>query len=119
MKQIFVVRKDLNMRKGKIGAQTAHASNDIIFQMINDGNIFENNYFIRWKENYMKKITLGVDTLDELMNIYNEAKTKIKYVSLIEDLGFTEFKDPTITCIGIGPDDETLIDTITKNLKCL
>ena len=35
VKQVIVIRKDLNMRKGKIGSQTAHASlASVLDQMI-------------------------------------------------------------------------------------
>lgn len=36
---------------------------------------------------------------------------------LIRDNGSTEFSEPTVTCIGIGPDWEENIDLVTGHLK--
>jgi len=35
------------------------------------------------------------------------------------DRGLTEIDPGTITCIGIGPDEERVLDKITGNLKLL
>ena len=36
---------------------------------------------------------------------------------LIKDAGKTFFKKPTVTCLGIGPDEEDKIDEVTSELK--
>ncbi len=67
----------------------------------------------------MKKVVVKVNDLNELMNIYKLAKKKRLYCAIIKDAGRTVLKEGTITCIGIGPNDEKKIDEITKDLKLL
>ncbi len=64
------------------------------------------------------KITLVVDTVDELMVLHNSYKN-ICGTSLVEDAGFTVFSEPTITCLGIGPIRDNLIGDDLKALKVL
>jgi PTH2 family peptidyl-tRNA hydrolase len=53
------------------------------------------------------------------MEIYNKAKEAGLEVHIITDSGRTEFKEPTKTCLAIGPDLSEKIDTITGHLKLL
>ena len=62
------------------------------------------------------KITLVVDTDEELLTLQNDYKN-ICGVSLVTDAGFTVFKEPTTTCLGIGPIPEDLIKENLKSLK--
>ena len=64
------------------------------------------------------KITLVVDTVDELKAI--QAKYKdICGTSLVTDAGFTVFKEPTTTCLGLGPISEYHIGDDLESLKTL
>lgn len=135
IKQMIIVRKDLNMRKGKMVAQGAHASLAVFFNMIKNpqqGSIIKNGdeevtYSFKsiskemdeWIMNKFTKICLSVDSEQELLNIYEEAKAIGLPCSLIQDAGLTEFKEPTYTTVAIGPAHEDLINPITKNLKLL
>ena len=38
---------------------------------------------------------------------------------LVRDAGHTEVPESTITCLGIGPDEDEKIDKITQELKLL
>lgn len=139
-KQIIVMRKDLNMRKGKMIAQGAHASLAIILDMmyIHDprGSVDDAGDPIEWIQKCLvihpdtpldfwlnksfKKIVVGAESLAECVNVYNEAKKAGIPCSLIEDKGLTEFGgEITITCCAIGPDDPEKIDKITGHLKLL
>jgi len=60
---------------------------------------------------------LYVWTEEELLEIYERARESGLTVELITDSGRTEFKEPTRTCLGIGPDDPEKIDKITGHLK--
>ena len=104
MKQVIIVRKDLNMRRGKEIAQGAHASMKAVLENI------EHPYVIEWLEGKFKKIAVSVDTENELMDLYNSATSAHLPVSLVLDAGLTEFNNiPTYTAVAIGPgpDDET------------
>lgn len=62
------------------------------------------------------KITLIVDTVDELREL-QEAYKDVCATHLVTDAGFTVFKEPTTTCLGIGPISEDMIDEDLKAIK--
>lgn len=49
IKQVIVVRKDLNMRKGKLAAQVAHASMKVFFDRMTKTSLAE---MTRWRGDY-------------------------------------------------------------------
>ena len=134
-KQVIVMRKDLNMRKGKMIAQGAHASLKAVLDSFrsystSDGTLIyeaefgtgEDCVMHNWLTGNFAKICVSVDSEEELMNIYNKAKAINDFIplSLIRDAGLTEFGGvPTYTCICIGPYISEEIDKITGHLKLL
>ncbi|MCD6381532.1 MAG: peptidyl-tRNA hydrolase [Candidatus Aenigmarchaeota archaeon] len=112
MKQAIVVRQDLNMPKGKLAAQVAHAS--LESALISDKKKVE-----EWRKNGSKKVVLKVKDLRELRKYLIDAKRAGLKVQLIKDAGNTFFKLPTITCLGIGPDEDKKMDEIVGDLKLL
>lgn len=66
--------------------------------------------------NHAYKITLIVDTVDEL-KVLQEAYRNVCGTSLVTDAGFTVFDEPTTTCLGIGPIREDMIGEDLKALK--
>lgn len=129
-KQIIVMRKDLNMRKGKMIAQGSHASLGIFTQKmtkVGDNPDGSADYAIvlgkdmkAWIDSKFTKICLSCDSEEELLELYEKAKKAGIDTVLITDSGLTEFNGvPTNTCIAIGPADELDIDIITGHLKLL
>jgi PTH2 family peptidyl-tRNA hydrolase len=127
-KQVIVMRKDLNMRKGKMVAQGAHASMKAIVDMMGEND--EENYLCLtykpktalkdWIEGRFTKVCLSVNSEKEMLELYQKAKDKGLICSLIVDAGLTEFKGvPTKTCIAIGPNWSDEIDEITGHLSLL
>jgi PTH2 family peptidyl-tRNA hydrolase len=125
-KQVIVMRKDLNMRKGKMVSQGAHAS----MKAILDWSIYENDGLLTelpkgsalesWINGLFTKICVSVDSEEELLDLYNKAMGAGLMVSMITDAGLTEFNGVhTKTCIAIGPDWADEIDPITNHLKLL
>lgn len=112
IKQVIVLRKDLNMRKGKMVAQGAHASLMSYIQA---------NERVRseWLGSGQTKICVGVDSEQELISIHERAQEMGLTSSLILDGAKTEFDEPTWTAVGIGPNSAELIDEITGKLKLL
>lgn len=106
------------MRKGKMCAQAAHASVKSLIDNLDmdNGWDFKIN---RWLEYGMPKIVVGIDSEDELFQLHQAAKEFGLNVTLIQDAGKTEFKEPTYTCIAIGPDEDHIVDKITRELKLL
>ena len=122
------MRKDLNMRKGKMVAQGAHASMKAILDSmawyprdnVMSIDLSKNKPMDNWLNDGVSKICVGVDSEKELMEIYNAAKRAGLICGLITDAGLTEFGGvPTKTCCAIGPNWSEDIDKITGHLKLL
>jgi len=125
-KMVVVVRKDLNMRKGKAMAQSNHGA----LSFLTRNGHWEGNMFIsnppnakeakEWMEDSFKKITVSVDSELELIEIHNKAQAAGLESHLIVDSGLTEFHGiPTPTVVAIGPHYSEKIDPITGHLKLL
>jgi len=112
MKQVILVRQDLNLPKGKLAVQVAHAS----VSAFNKSNFFKKRI---WLASGMKKIVLKVKDLKELKHFVAKAQQAGLVNYLIQDAGKTTVEPGTITCLGIGPDSEERIDQITSHLKIL
>lgn len=134
-KQVIIVRKDLNMRKGKIASQSSHASMKIFLDLCSKGVIYDDtegelekytfhykkdSAWDKWLNGRFTKIVVSCDSEQELDELYQKAKDKRLPCSMIVDAGLTEFNGvPTKTCIAIGPAMPNEIDEITKHLKLL
>jgi PTH2 family peptidyl-tRNA hydrolase len=119
VKQIIVVRKDLKMRRGKECAQVAHASIAFLSRQLqgNKNNIKLSEAAREWVESSFKKVCVQVNSEEELLGIKIKAECAGLEVHLVTDAGLTEFKEPTNTCLAIGPDYSDKIDAITGQLK--
>ena len=126
LKQVIVIRKDLNMRRGKSEAQAAHASMKVFFDRAvktsYDGERIMCFYLTPemdvWSSGQFTKISLSCNSEKELLQLYRMARFWEIPCSLVEDSGKTEFRGvKTITCIAIGPAKAEVIDKITGHLK--
>ena len=112
LKQVIVLRTDLEIGKGKLAAQAAHASVEAVLR--SSSKVVES-----WRASGAKKVVLKVDSETKLKQIHQLA-AKAKLVSvIISDAGLTQLKPGTKTAVGIGPDSESKIDKITGKLKLL
>lgn len=127
IKQVIVIRKDLGMRRGKEIAQGSHASMAFITRRLEyKEKLVKSHYYhelgfsneeYQWLESGFTKICLKVNSEEELIKIYNDAKSLGLEVHLVTDSGKTEFNGvPTKTCLAIGPDKSELIDKVTGHL---
>lgn len=126
VKQVIVVRKDLNMRKGKIAAQVGHAA----MKFLVDNNESERGDEIvvklsgdeaQWLlSGSFKKIVVGCDSEEQLRDLVFQAELADIEVHPIIDNGLTEFHgEKTLTCAAFGPCKAEDVDRITGNLKPL
>ncbi len=120
-KQVIVIRRDLQCRKGKLCSQAAHASlKAILDQCVKKKDTYTLHLDSRiepWINGLFKKICVSVNSEKELLEVYNKAKDAGLICSLIKDAGLTEFHGiPTLTCAAIGPDRADIIDIITGKL---
>lgn len=120
----------MNGVRGKLASQAGHAYLHSYWDAMRESNLTGD--FDRGQIEYIKsrqaieylrsdrayKITLVVDTVPELV-LLREAYKDTCGTALITDAGFTVFKEPTTTCLGIGPIAEEFIGDDLKALKTL
>ena len=114
IKQVIVVRTDLDMGKGKIAAQVGHAC------VLGAEHVRKSHY--EWFEEWwggQEKIVLKVSGLKDLQEVKLHAIDLNLPWSEVTDAGHTQISAGTTTCISIGPAPENLIDKITRDLKLL
>ncbi|HEY5602961.1 MAG TPA: aminoacyl-tRNA hydrolase [Gammaproteobacteria bacterium] len=127
IKQVVLVRKDLNMRRGKEIAQGSHASMAFLVEQLRgehfdgstqqDFQITLTNIDKTWLSEGMAKVCLRVNSEQELLHYHQQALDAGLRSHLILDSGRTEFKgQPTHTACAIGPGESPKIDAITGKL---
>ena len=114
IKQVVIVRTDLDMGKGKIAAQVGHAC------VLGAEHVRKSNseWFSEWWET-QEKVVLKVANLKELEQVMQDALEFGLPCSEVSDAGHTQIAPGTITCVSIGPAPEEKIDNITGDLKLL
>jgi len=114
IKQVIVVRTDLEMGKGKIAAQVGHAC------VMGAEHVRKSNpeWFNEWWAG-QEKVVVKVSGIKELQEIKRHAIELNLPWSEVSDAGHTQLAPGTTTCISIGPAPENLIDKVTGNLKLL
>lgn len=114
-KQVIIARQDLKLPKGKLGAQTAHASVEAVLLGVKRSP----EKVQKWRQEGMKKIILKVEDEKELLKYFQMAKDQGFLASLITDAGRTIVEPGTKTCIAIGPEEEGKVDSLTGELKMM
>jgi len=114
MKQVIIIRTDLDMGKGKIAAQVGHAC------VLGAEHVRKSNpeWFSEWWEG-QEKVVLKVANLKELEQLMQNAIEFGLPCAVVDDAGHTQLPPGTTTCISIGPAPEEKIDKITGDLKLL
>lgn len=114
IKQVIVVRTDLDMGKGKIAAQVGHAC------VLGAENVRKSHP--EWYESWwngQEKVVVKVPGPKELDEVKKHAIDLGLPWSEVTDAGHTQIAPGTTTCISIGPAPEEKIDKITGDLKLL
>lgn len=125
VKQVIVMRKDLNMRKGKMIAQGAHASLRVILDAgaATDSATYQiamTEPMARWMTGRFAKVCVGVTSEAALDEVMEKAKAAGLPCALIVDAGRTEFHGvPTKTCCAVGPAWADEVDKVTGELTLL
>ena len=142
VKQVILIRSDLEMSNGEMVTQGAHASiATILDKMVTyidhdyvDGGcgltvvklkekgkklkIDKNGYLDKWINYSFVKITLVIDSKEELELLHYKAKSLGIPTSLIDDK-IKSKKDRVLTACAIGPYWSDDIDKLTGNLNLL
>lgn len=111
-KQVILVRTDLKLPKGKLAAQVAHASVEAALKA-------SKSDLSKWRNQGQKKVVLKISSKEEVFKFKTICEDENVVCAVITDAGKTVIAPGTVTCIGIGPDSEEKIDSITGSLSML
>ncbi len=115
LKQVIIIRTDIEMGKGKMAAQVAHAS----LMSYLEANKSNKEVAEQWLRNGEKKIVLKIDDPDKMKRLFDAFKYKGVPCALVSDAGLTQLPPGTKTALGIGPWSSSEIDAFTSALKLL
>ncbi len=113
LKQVIILRKDLNMSKGKAAAQASHAA---VAAAIKSKREKQRDFEIWWRTG-QKKVVLAADSEVELLALENKLRATGVIVVKIDDAGRTQLPPNITTALGIGPHAQKDVEEITSTLK--
>jgi PTH2 family peptidyl-tRNA hydrolase len=116
MKQVIVIRIDLDLSGGKAVAQGGHAVMGAYFDSRDRWGPIAGDMLEAWNES-KKKVCLAIDSEEELLALAQACEKKNMGHYLVRDAGRTELEPGTVTALGIGPDFSRHIDEITGHLS--
>lgn len=115
LKQVIVVRTDLDLPKGKLCSQVAHAAL-LAALKVKEASPKKMG---EWLSQGGRKIVLKVGSEGKLDAVYQNARERGLPAYRVKDKGLTVVKPGTVTCVGIGPASSDKIDAVTGDLKLL
>ncbi|CAO1427798.1 unnamed protein product [Diamesa tonsa] len=114
-KLVLVVRNDLKMGKGKIGAQCGHGAVGAVLKAMKS----HPSLVRHWDNCGAAKIAVKVDSERDIEGIKKLAARRNLNYCLIRDAGRTQIAAGSATVLAIGPALVADIDEITGHLKLL
>ena len=114
-KQVIVFRSDLRLSKGKAAVQAGHAA----VTSAEEARKHRRQWWEDWIEEGQRKIAVKVKDEKELNKLEDQAEDLGLPYALIIDRGLTEIPPDTVTCLGIGPAPNDIVDRITGKLSLL
>jgi peptidyl-tRNA hydrolase, PTH2 family len=110
MKQVIVVNEALNLPRGKLAAQVAHAAVAAFLEAKREAQR-------SWLTDGMPKVVVRCGSEAELLDIQAQAERLGLPVAPIRDASHTVVAADTLTSVGIGPAGSDAIDAVTRSLK--
>jgi len=111
-KLVIAVRGDLDFSEGKMAAQVAHAA--VMASLEAKGRTTK--WFSEWIREGQKKVVVRVESLGELKELEAAARRLKLVTALVQDAGMTELPPGTVTCLGVGPGPNHIVDQVTGHL---
>lgn len=118
LKQVYIVRTDLEMGKGKVAAQCCHAAVKAFMDLSSRGEESV-KALNRWEWEGSRKVVLKIGSEKEMVDLIQNAKRKGIYATTIRDAGKTQIPSGSLTVGVIGPAGEKDIDAVSGHLKLL
>jgi PTH2 family peptidyl-tRNA hydrolase len=115
VKMVIAVRKDLDMGKGKIAGQVAHAAVECALK----SEKYNKKIFKEWIDTNQKKVVIKVNGEEELEKLLELCRLNGFIYAEIHDAGYTQVEPGTFTCLGIGPAKSSELDPITGDFGLL
>ncbi len=112
-KLVVAARGDLDLSKGKLAVQVAHAS----VMAALEAKSRHRRWFAAWYAEGQKKVVVRAVDLRQIRDLRAKARGIGLPTALVEDAGLTELPPGTVTCLAIGPGPSDLVDRITGQLK--
>lgn len=115
----LIVRNSLGMKKGKIGAQTAHAAIGIFKKYLDNKSSFSkdnNKIFDQWMETGTTKIVLKAND-DEWMQLKKILNEDMWYI--VRDAGRTQVEKNSETVIAMFPLPKNKVPSIIEHMSLL
>ena len=110
-KQAIVLRTDLGMSTGKLISQACHASLKAYKKSSSEDQS-------EWESGGQKKVVLEIGD-EDLEDRFRRAQRNDVPAAMVKDAGLTEVEPGKQTALGVGPAEESKIDSITGDLKLL
>ena len=114
-KLVVAVREDLGLSSGKTAVQVAHAAVGCVMK----ARATNAKWYSRWDHEGGKKVVVHVEREEDLRSLERIADKEGLPLYLVSDAGLTEVPPGTITCIGLGPAPDHLLNPLTGSLPLL
>ena len=112
-KLVIAVRGDLELSRGKLAVQVAHAA--VMAALAAKAR--HRKAFSDWWDEGQKKVVVKAVDLPELRALQSHARSLGLTTALVEDAGLTELPPGTVTCLAVGPGPNEVVDQVTGRLK--
>ncbi|CDK29224.1 unnamed protein product [Kuraishia capsulata CBS 1993] len=113
----LVVRKDLEMTKGKAAAQCAHAA-VALYKLISSGHASQNlPLLMRWEKTGQAKVALKCADQAEMDLLFAKAMSLNINAYVVHDAGRTQVPSGSATVLGLGPAPKAVLNEVTGDLK--
>ena len=112
-KLVVAVREDLDLSEGKMAVQVAHAATICALEAKRS----RRKWFSEWMKEGQRKVVVRAHDLQHLEQLKKKAEKNNLPVALVQDAGLTEVPPGTVTCLGIGPAPDNLVDNVTGSLR--
>ncbi|MBN1329545.1 MAG: peptidyl-tRNA hydrolase [Candidatus Heimdallarchaeota archaeon] len=114
-KMVIAIRTDLKMTKGKMATQAAYAA-VVALEEAKKNHI---KWVQSWYHEGQKKVTVQIDTEQELQTLYQKAQRNNLPCSLVKDNSIEEKNTTNFTAVAIGPTPNDILDKLTSQYKLL